>query len=183
MNASANTYSPISIGCNMANKRFSSKRPTLAELQAAMGYGKPYDGIVNPPAFMSETPRAPRTNRTDEKLFMNALFKMSALTKGLWLRKNSNGIARSMNGQHVIKYGLGAGVSDGVGYYSRVVTQADVGKPIAVFVAVEGKLTDGGRVSPAQQAFIDQVNADGGIGLIAYDGDGVESVIEKIKKA
>ena len=42
------------IGCNgmSKNKRFGAKAPSLKQLQAAMNYGKPAGGIVNPPEFM-----------------------------------------------------------------------------------------------------------------------------------
>lgn len=138
-------------------------------------------------AFMDETPRAPRAmlNKHEEKRFMDSLFTTCAQyyktgLKKIWLKKNNNGVALSLNGQHVIKYGLGTGVSDGIGYRVIHITSEMVGKTIAQFTAVEGKLKIGGVISSQQQEFIDQVNRDGGLAFVAYDTDGVQNTIDKI---
>lgn len=175
----------------MKRRTFGTPKPTLRQLQNAMNLYAPTGGMKNPPAFMNETPRAERVegvkNKHEEKIFMNGLFKLLSDyykhgVKKIWLRKNSNGVARSMNGQAIIKYGLGTGVSDGVGWVSRVIRPEDVGRTVAIFLAVEGKLKTG-VVSDGQEAFINQVNRDGGIAFVAYDTDGVDSVIDRIEKA
>jgi hypothetical protein len=72
---------------------------------------------------------------------------------GCRLFRNNVGMARN-NGQ-VIRYGLCNGSSDLVGL-----------APDGRFLAVEVK-TAKGRVSKAQQSFIDMVNDMGGIGMVA----------------
>lgn len=58
--------------------------------------------------------------------------------------------------------GLIKGSSDLIGWTSREITAADVGKRVAVFTAIEAK--DGsGRLDKDQRRFIDAVRAAGGI--------------------
>lgn len=151
---------------------------------------KPTDGReLNPdrmPAFMNEAPRAERTqpNQHVEKDFVNSLLKLASDfyrsgLKPIWLRKNAQGVGRTYDGKRVIKFGLGTGVSDCVGYTRKIVTPDMVGKPVAIFTAIEAKAARG-TVSEAQQQFIDQTNRDGGLALIAWEPDGVHAVVDKI---
>jgi len=70
-----------------------------------------------------------------------------------------------------IKFGLGVGSSDLIGWQPFTITQAMVGKKFARFTAVEVK-TETGRVTPEQQDFISAVNDAGGIaGVIRSEED------------
>lgn len=66
--------------------------------------------------------------------------------------------------------GLCVGSSDIIGFRSVIVTPEMIGKPVAVFMAVEVK-TGSGRATPEQVAFINMVNNNGGIGVIARSED------------
>lgn len=66
----------------------------------------------------------------------------------------------------MVRYGLGTGTSDLIGYKSITVTPEMVGKKIAIFVAVEVK-SERGRVRPEQEQFIHVVRQAGGIAGIA----------------
>lgn len=59
------------------------------------------------------------------------------------------------------------GQADTNGYLSVIVTPEMVGKRIAVFAAMEGKRTTGGRTSDDQLNYIAQVRAAGGIAGVA----------------
>lgn len=76
--------------------------------------------------------------------------------------RNNSGAYEDDRGRWV-KYGIGnPGGSDLIGWRQTVITPDMVGKYVAIFAAVEVK-TEYGRVTEAQQNFIDQVNKAGGI--------------------
>lgn len=73
-----------------------------------------------------------------------------------------------------IKFGLGVGSPDLVGWRRVVVTPEMVGRDIAVFVGIEGK-TPGTRTTPEQRNFLQQIARWGGEAKIARE-DGFEEV-------
>lgn len=72
--------------------------------------------------------------------------------------------------------GLCIGSSDLIGYTSRIITAADVGKRIAIFTAIESK--DGGRPSKEQKAFILAVKNAGGIAGLAHSEAEAVALVE-----
>jgi len=84
--------------------------------------------------------------------------------------------------KHRVTYGLCKGSSDLIGWRRHRVTQEDVGRDIAVFVAIETKAETGGRIEKGQQEFVDAVTQDGGIAVIARGIDDVERIIELWKR-
>lgn len=79
--------------------------------------------------------------------------------------RNNQGSYEDDRGRWV-KYGVGnPGGSDLIGWRQTIITPDMVGQKVAIFAAVEVK-TPNGRVTEAQQNFIDQVNKAGGIGGI-----------------
>lgn len=159
---------------------------TLRESQMQFRMYEPAGGAPRPPAFMDETPRAQsmQPRKAEETAFCHLLLKTcrdyykTGLAK-IWLARNNNIIARSMDGQRTITAGLGKGTSDCIGYTSKLVTQDMVGKPVAVFTAIETKSSTG-RADANQKAFVDRVNADGGYGLIVRDGEDIHAIIKTI---
>ena len=80
---------------------------------------------------------------------------------GAVMFRNNQGSYQDDQGRW-IKYGVcNPGGSDLIGWTSVTVTPDMVGKTVALFTAVEVK-TSKGRVTDAQQNFIDQVNKAGG---------------------
>ncbi len=65
-------------------------------------------------------------------------------------------------------HGAMKGWPDLVGWESIVITPEMVGKKVALFVAVEAK-TKGVRVTDAQQNFINQINAAGGVAEVVCE--------------
>lgn len=84
---------------------------------------------------------------------------------GARLLRNNTGKLPDRNGRWV-KFGLGVGSSDLIGFKPVTVTADMVGRKVAIFTAVECK-TRTGRVTAEQSAFIAMVQRFGGIAGIA----------------
>ena len=90
---------------------------------------------------------------------------------GVRLFRNNVGTAffRDANGkERPVKYGLGAGSSDLVGWTPVLVTKEMVGRHLAVFTALEHK-SEGDRTTDEQDAFIAAVTRSGGIAGVFVD--------------
>lgn len=72
--------------------------------------------------------------------------------------------------------GLCVGSSDLIGWHSRVITQADVGRRIAQFLAIEAK-TGKARPTAQQRAFIAAVLGAGGLAGVARGVDDVDRIL------
>lgn len=98
-----------------------------------------------------------------ETPLMNAV-RAHASKLGAALFRNLVGVFYTRDGNPV-NCGLGPGSSDTIGWTRVLVTADMVGKPVAVFTAVEikvpGAYTKPDRLA-AQQRFIDAVRRDGG---------------------
>lgn len=72
----------------------------------------------------------------------------------------------------VVSYGLANGAPDLVGWVPHVVTDADVGRTLAVFVGIEAKRKIGGVVSDEQRTFLAALARDGAVcGVARSIGD------------
>lgn len=80
--------------------------------------------------------------------------------------------------QRPIRYGLGVGSSDLIGWRSITITPDMVGTKVAVFTAVEVK-TPTGRPTEAQLNFIDQVRKAGGFAGIARSASEAVALIQR----
>lgn len=101
---------------------------------------------------------------------------------GVRLFRNSVGALADRFGKW-IEYGLGKGTSDLIGWKRVTVTRAMLGKPVAVFVAIEvkapGGRTDRARLA-AQTNFIDAVRRDGGIAGFADSPESAREIIDAL---
>jgi hypothetical protein len=88
---------------------------------------------------------------------------------GFRLFRNQVGQYQLADGRWITS-GLCVGSSDLIGYLPVTITEAMVGRTVAVFCAVEAK-GPSGRVRPLQQAFLDVVTRAGAIGVVARDAD------------
>lgn len=131
---------------------------------------------------MRETPNL-------KAMWLSATAAVRAVGAALTLFRTNSGAAwlagagkpqRLANGDVLVPGGrpvaLGFGLVDGKavpgqadlnGFLSVVVTPQMVGKRLAVFAALEGKRTEGGRTSDDQINYIAQVRAAGGIAGVA----------------
>jgi len=69
-----------------------------------------------------------------------------------------------------VKSGLMVGSSDLVGWNSRTITEYDIGRSIAVFVACEVKDEDGG-LTDEQINFLQVVKDSGGVAIVARSAE------------
>ena len=104
---------------------------------------------------------------TEAELLKKLMLDGSKL--GLRLFRNQVGSYELKDGRWLTS-GLCVGSSDLIGYLPVVITEAMVGRTVAVFVAVEAKGPTG-RVRPEQQQFIDVVTKAGALGVITTEPD------------
>jgi hypothetical protein len=81
----------------------------------------------------------------------------------LW--RNNTGTLRDQHGRPV-QFGLCKGSADLIGYQSITITPDMVGQQVAVFTSIEVKAPTG-RIRPEQQAWMEAVQAAGGIAGVA----------------
>lgn len=77
-----------------------------------------------------------------------------------------------------VRAGLGEGTSDLIGWHTITITSAMVGSRIAVIVVCETKSSTG-RATKQQKQFIETINNDGGIGIIARSTDDLKRGIDE----
>ena len=85
----------------------------------------------------------------------------------LW--RNNTGTLRDQHGRPV-QFGLARGSADLIGYRTITITPEMVGQQVAVLASIEVK-TPTGRIRPDQQAWLDTVQAAGGIAGVARSVD------------
>lgn len=91
-------------------------------------------------------------------------------TPGLRMFRNNCGALRDGTGR-LVRYGIASpGGSDLLGWRTVTVTPDMVGKPIAIFAAIEVK-TQTGRATTEQRHFLDVVASAGGFSAIARSAD------------
>jgi hypothetical protein len=103
--------------------------------------------------------------------------RLAMSAAGSVLFRNNVGQCTTDDGR-VIRYGVcNPGGSDLIGWTPMVVTEDMVGRTVAVFTSIEVK-RPGGRVSEAQQRFLDAVARAGGIGGVARSADEAISLLK-----
>jgi hypothetical protein len=95
---------------------------------------------------------------------------------GATIFRNNVGLVESKDGRK-IRFGLCKGSSDLVGWISKEIAPEDVGKRVAVFMAVEVKQPSG-KVTDEQVRFLASVRASGGISTVAYGEEDVVRMFE-----
>lgn len=83
----------------------------------------------------------------------------------------------SNGAKRVVRYGLCKGSSDVIGWTQHRVTDADIGRLVAIFTAIEVK-RPGGHATAEQCDFIDAVRAHGGIAGIAISPEQALEIVE-----
>jgi hypothetical protein len=91
--------------------------------------------------------------------------RIACSTGATRLFRNNTGTLKDQHGRPV-QFGLCKGSADLIGYRSITITPDMVGQQVAVFTSIEVK-TPTGRVRPEQQAWLDTVQAAGGIAGVA----------------
>ena len=92
--------------------------------------------------------------------------------------RNNTGLFKTFDGR-TVQAGMGKGTSDLIGIVSHVVTPADIGRTVGVFLAMEVK-TDIGRARIEQSAFLTRIADLGGLGgIVRSDDDAISLLAEK----
>lgn len=100
-----------------------------------------------------------------------------ALGRRSVLFRNNSGAYQDKTGRW-IHYGVGSpGGSDLIGWHTVEITPDMVGKRVAVFTAIEVKKPTG-KVTDAQQNFVDQVQKAGGIAGICRSVQEAEALFQ-----
>lgn len=103
------------------------------------------------------------------------------LSKGnVRLFRNNVGATKNAAGR-LVQYGLAKGSADLIGWVSRIITPADIGKRIAQFTSVEVK-SSSGQVRPEQKTWLEIVTNAGGIAGIARSVEDAEEIISQKQK-
>lgn len=134
------------------------------------------------PEFLTKEPRKDAgvaRGKQKEGGFVNGLLKMLNSLHGVRVYRNNSGAWKAPNGAY-IRYGIGPGGSDILGYRSVVITQSMVGQRFAQFLAIEGKQGDG-YLTDAQSHFLSEAVSAGGLAFEARLEDGYDPVLVKVK--
>jgi hypothetical protein len=112
---------------------------------------------------------------SEADILARSLLAVGALP-GIRLSRNNTGAAMDRTGR-LVRYGLfQPGGSDVIGFKSVIITREMVGRPAAIFTAMEAK-TEGGRFRPGQREFLQMVRDAGGIaGVIRSPEDALNLV-------
>lgn len=151
------------------------KRPTYRELSQQLSVMAPPDweptGVAKEIFDKAKkySNRYGKRGRQEETEFFAKLikpyrnFERLAWPEGSkWITRNNNGVWKHPNGYH-LRYGLGTGTSDGIGWKVVKITTDMVGKNVAVFMAVEAKKHSKDELKKEQQDFANAVIQAGGI--------------------
>ena len=133
---------------------------------------------------MKTANKKPKLKKLTESEIMNLIKDRFEFQKNVSMFRNNNGVAAAYDFYRkalrkplqIIRYGLGNGSSDLIGWKSVQVTEDMVGKKIAVFTAIEVK-TETGVVSDDQEDFIKDVTNAGGIGIVAKSLEEAEAIL------
>ena len=91
--------------------------------------------------------------------------RIACSTGATRLFRNNTGTLRDQHGRPV-QFGLCKGSADLIGYRTITITPDMVGQQVAVFASIEVK-TPTGRIRPEQQAWLETIQAAGGIAGVA----------------
>lgn len=104
--------------------------------------------------------------------------QLAATPMDVRLMRNNVGALTTARGT-VVRYGVGGtGGSDLIGWTSRVLTSDDVGRRVAIFTAVEGKVMPR-RPTVDQMRFLDAVRDAGGLTCVAYHVDDLARTLRR----
>ena len=114
--------------------------------------------------------------------------RLACSTGPVRLFRNNTGVLKDQHGRPV-QFGLCKGSADLIGWTTRTITPDMVGQQVAVFTSIEVK-TLTGRIRPEQRAWMEKIQAAGGIAgvarsvedakaLLAAQPDGVPSASHK----
>jgi hypothetical protein len=120
------------------------------------------------------------TNAMTELKIQNDIRLKFGARNDMRLLRNNNGALKDATGR-LVKYGLGTGTSDLIGWLTVTVTPEMVGREVAVFTAIEVKMPGYRQDDHVRQqaAFIGTVKHAGGIATFATCTEDVETALQQ----
>ena len=112
---------------------------------------------------------------TEKRIMQEIQIAMSGEDARLF--RNQVGAAELKDGSY-IKFGLGTGSSDLIGFKIVTMTPSDIGRKVAIFTAIEVKAGKG-RTTKEQDNFIRVIRESGGIAFVARSK---EEAVENINR-
>jgi hypothetical protein len=101
--------------------------------------------------------------------------RLACSTGATRLFRNNTGTLRDQHGRPV-QFGLCKGSADLIGYRTVTITPEMVGQQVAVFASIEVK-TPTGRIRPEQRAWLETVQAAGGIAGVARSVEDAKALL------
>jgi hypothetical protein len=101
--------------------------------------------------------------------------RIACSTGATRLFRNNTGTLRDQHGRPV-QFGLCKGSADLIGYRSITITPDMVGQQVAVFTSIEVK-TLTGRIRPEQRAWMEKIQAAGGIAGVARSVEDAKALL------
>jgi hypothetical protein len=101
--------------------------------------------------------------------------RLACSTGATRLFRNNTGTLRDQHGRPV-QFGLCKGSADLIGYRTITITPEMVGQQVAVFASIEVK-TPTGRMRPEQRAWLETVQAAGGIAGVARSVEDAKALL------
>jgi hypothetical protein len=101
--------------------------------------------------------------------------RLACSTGATRLFRNNTGTLRDRHGRPV-QFGLARGSADLIGYRTITITPDMVGQQVAVFTSIEVK-TPTGRIRPEQRAWMETVQAAGGIAGVARSVEDAKALL------
>lgn len=95
------------------------------------------------------------------------------------LFRNNTGRLQNAMGEYV-HFGLHIGSSDLIGWKTILVSPRDVGRELAVFVSIEVKDEKRGRLTAAQNFWLEAVRSAGGIAGIARSVEDASRILQDL---
>ncbi len=137
--------------------------------------------VRNRLAFMAggtemEAPRARAKPGRPEGEVSDAVKEWARYRGDITLHRNNVGAVEWRPGRW-LRYGLGVGSSDFIGFKSVIVTPDMVGQRVAIFTALECKAPAGGVVSLEQKSFLNAVKDAGGIAAVVRSAEDAEEAV------
>jgi hypothetical protein len=117
--------------------------------------------------------RAPIALPSEQQIQQHIRIACSTGATRLW--RNNTGTLRDQHGRPV-QFGLCKGSADLIGYRSITITPDMVGQQVAVFASIEVK-TLTGRIRPEQRAWMEKIQAAGGIAGVARSVEDAQRIV------
>lgn len=128
----------------------------------------------------AKRPAAPKPGAATERDVLKVLQDAAALM-GVTLLRNNVGALQDRHGNWVTFGVGGVGWPDTIGYQTVTITPDMVGQRVAIFVGVEAKREDGGRLSKRQGDVLEELRQAGACAGVARSVEDLQGILRVTK--